>query len=86
MESHQDTGNSATQLGYAEQDCFPVDATWDSVKKDYDKLPTQWDCSVIYWETQNSRKKSLLSLKSSFIRSMSGANSIILYSGLFARY
>ena len=28
-----------------EEDCFPVDATWDSEKKDYDKLPTQWDCS-----------------------------------------
>jgi hypothetical protein len=28
-----------------EQNCFPVDATWDPVKKDYDKLPTQWDCS-----------------------------------------
>jgi hypothetical protein len=28
-----------------EQNCFPVDATWDPVKKDYDRLPTQWDCS-----------------------------------------
>ena len=28
-----------------EEDCFPVDATWDSEKKDYNKLPTQWDCS-----------------------------------------
>ena len=28
-----------------EKDCFPVDAIWDPVKKDYDKLSTQWDCS-----------------------------------------
>jgi hypothetical protein len=28
-----------------EVNCFPVDATRDPVKKDYDKLPTQGDCS-----------------------------------------
>ena len=28
-----------------EEDCFPVDASWDPVKRDYDTLPTQWDCS-----------------------------------------
>jgi len=28
-----------------EEDCFPVYATWDPVKTDYDKLTTQWDCT-----------------------------------------
>jgi hypothetical protein len=29
----------------SEENCFPVDATWEMVKKDYDKLAVQWNCS-----------------------------------------
>jgi len=28
-----------------ENDWFPIDAIWDPVKKDFDELPTQWDCT-----------------------------------------
>jgi hypothetical protein len=45
LESLLHTGNSDGNWKVFEANCFPVDATWDPVKKDYDKLPTQWNCS-----------------------------------------